>query len=141
MLGIFNLLEASVLKKEVYVGYLEKNWEVHARANQSWDKHTDNWKAVTQWFSDLSLIGLYRRNSKERYGLQVDFNPATKSVGDVTGIVEYQQDTKNGLKLKLNDKLNLSFVLKHIAHDQFSVAVGASVPLGSTYKQAAKVGI
>jgi hypothetical protein len=71
----------------------------------------------------------------------VDFNPATNKIGDVTAIVEYQQNAHNGLKAKINDKLNLSFVLKRIHTSQLSLSLGASVPIGSTANQTSKVGI
>lgn len=62
-------------------------------------------------------------------------------MGDVTGIIEYQHNANNGLKVKLNDKLNLAFVLKHIESNQLAVSIGASMPLGSTFKTATKVGV
>lgn len=62
------------MKKELLVAYLKNDWEVHFRANQSWTKPTLNWKDVSQWFSEVSLIGLFRRNSQERYGVEVPFS-------------------------------------------------------------------
>lgn len=71
LLGIFNVIDAAFLKKEFYVGYLKNKWEVHARANQAWNKPTVDWKDPAQWFNELSLIGVYRRNEQERYGVEV----------------------------------------------------------------------
>jgi hypothetical protein len=71
LLGIFNVTALSLIKKDLYVGYLEKDYELHFRANQDWAKPTHDWQDLTKWFSSLSCIGIWRRSLRDRYGLQV----------------------------------------------------------------------
>lgn len=58
-------------------------------------------------------------------------NPYSKAISHVTGLVEYNQNSKNSLKVKLNEKLNMSFVLKRRFTDQVAVSLGASLPITS----------
>lgn len=64
---------------------------------------------MSEWFSGLSLIGLYNRNLREKYGLevhsfviQIDINPWGQRINHVTGLLEYNQNISNTLRLKLN---------------------------------------
>jgi len=38
---------------------------------QDWKRETRDWSDPTQWFTRLSLTGIYRRNQREAYGLEV----------------------------------------------------------------------
>lgn len=59
----------------------------------------------------------------------------------MTALVEYNQNTSNGLKVKVNSNLQLSFVLKRVHSSQFAASLGASFPLNSTFKASSKVGL
>jgi hypothetical protein len=140
-LGVLNVNDLRLVKKDVTFGYASGDYEGYLKAEQAWAQPTNNWKDVTQWFTRFSLQGVWRRTFRESYALQVDFDPQAKKLGDVTALVEYNQNTNNGLKVKLNDKLNLSFVLKRVHNSQFAASLGASIPLAGEYKTASKVGI
>lgn len=56
-------------------------------------------------------------------------------------LAEYNQNHNNGLKVKLNDKLNLAFVLKRRFTDQVAVSLGATMPLSAEIKSHTRVGL
>jgi len=53
------------------VGWHKKEWEVLLQGWQDWKRETRDWSDPTQWFTRLSLTGIYRRNQREAYGLEV----------------------------------------------------------------------
>lgn len=137
-----------IVKKDVTLGYVEKDWEVHIKAEQDIAKPTRDWKDVTQWFTGLTLLGAWKRNFRETYAvevnikiMQVEYDPSTKVLGDISGLVEYNQNEKNGLKVKFNDKLWLTAVLKRVFNSQFAASLGLSVPLAGSGKREAQVGV
>lgn len=139
-LTVLDARRFELLKKDLVFGFVKKEWEVFFKAEQSWDSKTVNWKDITQWFTLLTLTGVYNRNSRETYGVEVQFDPSTKKLGDVSALVEYQQNPSNSVKVKINDKLNMSFLLKRVHTSQFSLSLGVSSPLNANFSKSAKVG-
>lgn len=147
-MGVVDVTGKKILKKDFLLGYVKDQVEVYFSANQDWKRQTKDWRNISEWFSGLSLIGLYARNIREKYGVEVsiilfevDVNPWGQKINHVTALVEYNQNINNGLKVKLNEKLNLSFVLKRRFSSQLSVSLGACLPLTHEIKSASKVGL
>jgi len=86
-MGIFDLNQKKILKKEFLVGYLKNEWEVYLHGWQDWKRETRDWTDITQWFTGLSLTGLHRRNIRERYGVEIEVNPYSKAVNHVSALV------------------------------------------------------
>lgn len=78
--GIVDIPNRKILKKDFVLGYIQNQYEVYFSANQDWKLPTDDWKNVSRWFSGLSLIGLYSRNFREKYGLEVPYFLSNRSM-------------------------------------------------------------
>ena len=61
-LGVFNLTEVKVVKKDLFIGYLKNRFEVYLRGEQAWDKPTENWNNISQYFTNIYLTGVFNRN-------------------------------------------------------------------------------
>jgi len=86
-MGISDLNQKKILKKEFLVGYLKNEWEVYLHGWQDWKRETRDWTDITQWFTGLSLTGLHRRNIRERYGVEIEVNPYSKAISHVSALV------------------------------------------------------
>lgn len=73
-MGVLDLQSLRLIKKDLAFGYVHKDYEAYLKAEQSWDSPTKNWSDIAQWFSNLSLQGVWRRNFRETYALQVIHN-------------------------------------------------------------------
>lgn len=62
-------------------------------------------------------------------------------MGDVSALVEYRQNANNTFKAKLNDKLNLTFLLRRIQTRQVAISLGVSSPLNAEFSNRIKVGV
>ena len=71
----------------------------------------------------------------------MEYDPSTKVLGDISALVEYNQNERNGLKVKINDKLWLTAVLKRVHNSQLAASLGLSVPLAGSGKREAQVGL
>lgn len=69
LLAVANVRKPEILKKGFMLGYVDKDFEVYLLETQDWDKKTVDWKDITQWFTAVSLTGLYHRTARETYGL------------------------------------------------------------------------
>jgi hypothetical protein len=72
LLGVLNLNDMKLIKKDFAVGYSGYEYEVFLKGEQNWTRPTRNWRDITQWFSNFTLQGVWRRNFRERYALQVN---------------------------------------------------------------------
>jgi hypothetical protein len=81
LLGVFDLNQKRVLRKDFLLGYIKNAWEVYLQ--------------VTQWFTGVSLTALHRRNIREAYGVEVNFN--VKSDRGESSLEEYQPSISSGL--------------------------------------------
>lgn len=68
-------------------------------------------------------------------------NPWGRKINHVSALVEYNQNINNGLKAKIDEKLNLAFVLNRRVSNQLMVSLGACLPLTTHIKSASKVGL
>jgi len=101
---------------------------VTLKAEQAFGKKTKDFGDWRQWFSKYVLTAVYRRTKKERYGLEVTANPESR---DVVGtlLVEYLYSDKGFTKIKLDNLLNLSVVVKKTITDKLAFSFGTQVAL------------
>lgn len=140
-MAVVDLTNRKLIKKDFLVGWHKKEWEVMLQGWQDWKRETHDWKDPTQWFTELFFTTLYHRNQKETFGVEVEVNPYSKAISNITGLVEYKPSSKSCLKLKLNQKLNVAFSLKRQFTDQVTVLAGGSLPISKEAKAASKVGL
>ena len=66
-----DLTNKALLKKDLVLGYEKNNVSVYLKGLQSWDKPTQDYNDPREYFSTISLTGLFRRNNLEHYGVEV----------------------------------------------------------------------
>jgi len=87
------------------IGYEKPEFSVYLKGEQSWDRPTVDFNQWRLFFSSISLTGLYRRNARESYGMEVAADPHGNAITSITGLAEYQYSSRNRLKAKLNHRL------------------------------------
>jgi hypothetical protein len=95
LLGVFDLNQKRVLRKDFLLGYIKNAWEVYLQGTQDEKHRTKDWTDITQWFTGVSLTALHRRNIREAYGVEVNFN--VKSDRGESSLEEYQPSISSGL--------------------------------------------
>ena len=70
-LGVADLTQSKLIKKDFFVSYLKKQVEIHLRAEQAWENPTEKWNNLSEYFTSIYLTGIYSRNFKETYGVEV----------------------------------------------------------------------
>lgn len=130
-----DLTNKSLLKKDLVLGYEKGNVSVYLKGIQHWDKPTQDYNNPRDYFSTISLTGLFRRGARELYGLEVAVNPEKRNFQSITGLVEYQHSLRNRIKAKFNNSFLLTLFLERKVNSQLTVALGAEVPLDKREKQ------
>lgn len=125
-----DLTKFDLIKKDLLVGYNKDDVDVSLKAEQPFDKKTVNYSNWKEWFNEYTLTAVYRRNRKERYGIEVVAHPIeSKVVG--TGLLEYRYSDASSTKLKVDTELNLTLLIKTVLTNKLALSFGAQVPLKS----------
>lgn len=66
-----DLTKKSLLKKDLVLGYEVADLSVYLKGKQTWERKTHDFNRWREFFSEVSLTALYRRNLKELYGVEV----------------------------------------------------------------------
>ncbi len=117
-----------MLKKDLLLGYKEKDVEVIFKAEQAFDRPTKDFKNFAEYFSDLSLVGLYNYGLSQRYGLKVEGDPATRK-WKASALLEYKYSDSSLTKVSVDTESTLNVVVKKTLNKIWSLSGGASVPL------------
>ena len=110
------------------MGYEKDNLDISIKAEQAFEHRTVDVGDWRDWFSKYTLTGVYRRSTKERYGVEVTANPKTDDV-KATALIEYLYSDKGFTKIKLDTLLNLTLLVKKTMTERFALSFGALVPL------------
>ena len=132
--AVFDLTNKSFIKKDIFIGYNDQNVDVSLKAEQPFNRKTNNWNNWREWFSSYVLTTAYTRNLKERYGLEVVANPKSNNAV-VSALFEYRHSNKSLTKIKLNSLLNVTFLVKKQMTDTFAFSFGTSLPLSNEKKE------
>jgi len=128
IIAVLNLTERELIKKDILLGYEKDNLDLSVKAEQAFGQRTidvGNWR---DWFSKFTLTGVYRRSTKERYGIEVTANPKDDDVRGAA-LVEYLYSDKGFTKIKLDTLFNLTLLVKKTMTERFALSFGALVPL------------
>jgi len=128
IIGVLDIANKSLVKKDLLVGYESGDVDVSLKALQPFGKKTENYQNWREWFSSYVLTSVYKRNNKERYGVEVAADPIKDKV-TATGLVEYKHTDKNLTRIKFNNHLDLTILLKNTITDKLSFSFGALIPL------------
>ena len=69
--GVVDFKKKNLIKKDLVLGYERPDFSVYLKGIQAWERPTRDFNQWRQFFSHINLTGLYRRNLKEIYGLEV----------------------------------------------------------------------
>lgn len=117
------------------MGYDKNNVDVSLKAEQDFDHKTNDAKDWKEWFNKYTLTAVFKRNNKERYGLEVSHDPKEETpLGSV--LVEYKHNDKSLTKLKFDSKLNLAILLKIALSPKASFSFGTLFPVNKQDKKA-----
>ena len=61
-LGVVNLTQPSLIKKDLFIGYLKDKFEFYLRGEQAWNKPAQKWNSVSDYFNRLYVTGVFKRN-------------------------------------------------------------------------------
>ena len=123
-----NITERDLVKKDFLLGYNKNEVDVSFKAEQAFGKKTFDYGDWKQWFSKYLLTTVYKRSRKERYGLEVAFDPV-KSNALATVLVEYLYSDKGFTKIKVDNLLNLTLMVKKTLTDRLAFSFGTQIPL------------
>jgi len=77
---VVDLTNRALLKKDLVVGYEKPEFSVYLKGEQKWDRPTGDFNQWRQFFSRISLTGLYRRNARQLYGVEVAADPLGNAI-------------------------------------------------------------
>lgn len=113
VVAALDLTNVALVKKDLLVGYAKNNIDVTLKAQQAWDKKTEDYQNLKEWFNTLTLTSVFTRNTRERYGLELVAHPRSKRIVG-TALVEYKYNNKSFTRIKLNSEFNLTFLIKNV---------------------------
>lgn len=128
LIGVVDLTKRKLIKKDLLLGFERNNVDVSLKAQQPFEKATQNFNNWREWFETFTLTTLFKRNQKERYGVEVVANP-TQNLTTFTGLVEYKYHDRGLTRIKFDNNLNLTVLIKNTLTDKLSLSVGASIPI------------
>ena len=64
LIGVLDLVNKQLLKKDLLVGYERDNIDVSLKAIQPFNRRTQNWKDWREWFDSFTTTAVFKRNSK-----------------------------------------------------------------------------
>lgn len=128
MIAALDITNKEITKKDVLLGYQKGDIEVDFKAHQPFNNKTNDYHNWKQWFESYTLTGVYRRNLKERYGVQLEGNPQ-KDKFTATGLIEYKYADDSFTRLKFDNHLNLTLLIKKTLTEKLALSFGTLLPL------------
>ena len=128
VVGGFNFNEKAITTKKLFLGYEKDNLDVSVKAEQDFKERTKNYQDWKEWFNKYTLTAAFKRNSKERYGLEVTHNPK-EATPVTTALVEYKHNDNSLTKIKFDSRLNLAILLKITLTSKLSFSFGTLFPV------------
>jgi len=140
--GVVNVTDKSLLKKDVVLGYEKGDISIYLLGEQDWKHRTRDYNNWREFFSQYRLTALFRRNPKEKYGVEVIADPKSNEIKDATSLVEYKHTTEGRIKAKINKHFSLTLLLERKINSQLTASIGAQIPLKPTEgKRANRAGL
>lgn len=121
--------------KKFLLGYEKNNVDVSLKAEQDFDSKTEDYQDWKEWFNKYTLTTAFKRNNKERYGLQVTHNPK-KNESVATALVEYKHNDRSLTKITFDSTLNLAVLIKLELTKKLSFSFGTLFPVKKNEKKA-----
>jgi len=129
-IGVIDLTKQLLLKKDLLFGYRFKQWDVILKAEQDFKKPTGDFSKPKEWFSSLSLTTTYTHNSKQKYSVLLQADPAQQKLAAV-GLFEYKHTDKSFTKISVDSAPTLTVLIKNTISHLWSLSLGVQVPLVS----------
>lgn len=128
VIGALDITKRELVKKDLLIGYEKNEIDVSIKAQQPFTNVTKNYQNWREWFETFTLTAIYKRNLKEKYGVEVVANPQNEKV-TATGLIEYKHSDRSSTKIKFDNVLNLTLVVKKTITDKLSFSFGTLIPL------------
>lgn len=139
--AVVDLAQKALIKKDLAIGYEHPKFSAYIKAEQAWDKPTEDFNKWKDFFSTISLTFLHRRNAKELYGIEVVTNPHDKAITETTVLAEYRHSERSRVKAKLNTRTLLTLLLERQINSQLSARLGIRLPIdNSSFRKEEKKG-
>lgn len=124
----FNVNEKQLTTKKFLVGYEKDGLDVSVKLEQEFANRTKNYQDWKEWFNKYTLTTVFKRNEKERFGLEVGYDPKTNvTVGTLLG--EYKYKDASLTRIKLDSSFNATILTKFTLTEKLAFSFGVLFPI------------